>query len=105
MAVLELAYKRFGDEGYAWMLSLNPNREAYIRNGRPAFSYVALTHGESLPAQPKPPAAPRGLYPSMGFAMIRSDESPRYWTPGALAALLRLGPSLAHGHAGKLSLI
>src|SRR5438132_1882965 len=66
LAVVELAYKRFQDEGYAWMLSLDPNREAYIRNGRPAFSYVALTHGEPLPDQPKPPAAPSGIYPSMG---------------------------------------
>ncbi len=105
MAVLELAYKRFRDEGYAWLLSLDPNREAYIRNGRPAFSYVALTHGESLPAQLKPPAAPSGLYPSMGFAVIRSDESPRYWTAGGLAAVLRLGTSVGHGHNDYFSLI
>src|SRR5436190_3085900 len=64
MAVVELAYKRFQDEGYAWMLSPDPKREAYIRNGRPAFSYVALTHGEILPKQPAPPAAPCGIYPS-----------------------------------------
>src|SRR6185369_5429639 len=79
MAVLELAYKRFHDEGYAWILSLDPNREAYILKGRPAFSYVALTHGEPLPSQPQAPPAPSGLYPSMGFAVIRSDESPHYW--------------------------
>src|SRR5262249_8775075 len=28
MAVMEIAYKRFHDEGYAWLLSLDPNREA-----------------------------------------------------------------------------
>jgi len=105
MAVLELAYKRFRDEGYAWILSLDPNREAYIRNGRPAFSYVALTHGEPLPAQPQAPPAPSGLYPSMGFAVIRSDESPRYWTAGGLAAVLRLGASVGHGHEDYFSLI
>ena len=98
MAVLEVAYKRFHDEGYAWVLSLDPNREAYVSRGRPAFSYVALTHGEPLPKEPKPPAAPGGLYPSMGFAVIRSDESPRYWTTGGLAAVLRLGSSVGHGH-------
>src|SRR5262249_4487427 len=105
MAVLELAYKRYHDEAYAWMLSLDPNREAYIRDGRPAFSFVALTHGESLPSQPQPPAAPSGIYPSMGFAVIRSDESPRYWTTGGLTAVLRLGTSVGHGHNDYFSLI
>jgi hypothetical protein len=105
MAVLEVAYKRFHDEGYAWILSLDPNREAYIRKGRPAFSYVALTHGEPLPTHPQPPPAPSGLYANMGFAVIRSDESPRYWTTGGLAAVLRLGAAVGHGHADYFSLI
>jgi Alginate lyase/Heparinase II/III-like protein len=105
MAVLEIAYKRFHDEGYAWVLSLDPDRAAYVRRGRPAFSYVALTHGEPLPAQPQPPPAPGGIYDSMGFAVIRSDESPRYWTTGGLAAVLRLGTSVGHGHEDYFSLI
>ena len=105
MAVLELAYHRFHDEGYAWILSLDPDREAYIRRGRPAFSYVALTHGEPLPERPQPPAAPCGVYPSMGFAVIHSDESPDYWTNGGLAAVLRLGTSVGHGHEDYFSLI
>lgn len=105
MAVLEVAYKRFHDEGYAWVLSLDPNREATITRGRPAFSYVALTHGEPLPAQPHAPAAPSGLYPSMGFAVIRSDESPNYWSKGGLAAVVRLGTSVGHGHDDYFSLI
>src|SRR6185369_6347155 len=81
------------------------DREAYIHNGRPAFSYVALTHGQVLPDRPAPPAAPSGVYPSMGFAVIRSDESPRYWTSGGLAAVLRLGTSVGHGHNDYFSLI
>ena len=105
MAVLEVAYKRYRDEGYAWVLSLDPDRKAYVRGGRPAFSYVALTHGEPLPKQPPPPAAPGGVYPSMGFAVVRSDESPRYWTGGGLAAVLRLGAAVGHGHADYFSLI
>jgi hypothetical protein len=105
MAVLELAYKRFHDEGYAWILSLDPDREAYIRSGRPAFSYVALTHGESLPAKVAPPPAPSGVYPSMGFAVLRSDESPRFWTTGALSAVVRLGSQVGHGHEDYFSLI
>jgi hypothetical protein len=84
MAVLELAYKRYHDEATHGRCQLDPERKAYIGRGRPAFSYVALTHGESLPARPEPPPAPSGLYPSMGFAVIRSDESPRYWSAGGL---------------------
>jgi hypothetical protein len=105
MGVLEIAYKRFHDEGYAWMLSLDPNREAYISRGRPAFSFVALTHGDPLPKDPQPPAAPSAIYPNMGFAVIRSDESPSYWTTGGLAAILRLGTSVGHGHSDYFSLI
>jgi hypothetical protein len=105
MAVLELAYKRFHDEGYAWMLGLDPNREAYIGRGRPAFSYVALTHGERLPEHPAPPSAPSGLYESMGFAMLRSEETSRYWTNGGLSAVIRLGTSIGHGHDDYFSII
>jgi hypothetical protein len=104
-AVLEVAYKRYRDDGFAWILSLDPDRMAYISDGRPAFSYVALTHGEPLPAQPQPPPAPSGLYESMGFAVIRSDETPAYWTTGSLAAVLRLGTSVGHGHQDYFSLI
>jgi hypothetical protein len=105
LAVLEVAYKRYRDEGHAWVLSLDPGRAAYIRDGRPAFSYVALTHGEPLPLQPRPPSASSGVYESMGFAVIRSDESPGYWTAGGLAAVLRLGTSVGHGHQDYFSLI
>jgi hypothetical protein len=41
----------------------------------------------------------------MGFAVIRSDESPGYWTGGGLAAVLRLGTSVGHGHLDYFSLI
>jgi hypothetical protein len=105
LAVLEVAYKRFHDPGYAWVLSLDPERGAYIRDGRPAFSFVALTHGEPLPPQPQPPPAPSGLYEGMGFGVIRSDESPGYWTAGGLTALVRLGASIGHGHQDYFSLI
>ncbi len=41
----------------------------------------------------------------MGFAVIRSDESSRYWSAGGLAAVLRLGTSVGHGHDDYFSLI
>ena len=93
LAVLEVAYKRYHDEGYAWVLSLDPDREAYIRDGRPAFSYVALTHGETA-ARPAPAAA-GAERPVRGHG-VRRDPLRR------VAALLdgrRPGGGPAPGHA------
>jgi hypothetical protein len=100
---LELAYKRYRDPGYAWLLRLNPERDAYIDVSKSAgagkiWGYIALTHGEPLPDDPSPPAAPGGAYPGQGLAVLRADESARYWTSGSLAAVLRLGAAVGHGH-------
>jgi hypothetical protein len=102
---LELAYRHYKDPGYAWFLSLNPQRDTALIYGRAVWGYVALTHGLPLPAHPQPPAAPSGVYPKLGFAMLRADESPRYWTSGGLAAVLRLGTAVGHGHEDYYSLI
>src|SRR5262249_40707307 len=107
---LEIAYKRYKDPGYAWLLSLNPKRDQYIGSPgqggmRPVWGYIALTHGEPLPEKLTPPPAPGAIYPSQGFVMLRSDESPRYWTSGATAAVLRLGALVGHGHKDYSHLI
>ena len=104
-AELELAYKRYRDPGYAWLIGLNPKRDAYVDWGRSMWGYIALTHGEVLPTEATPPAAPSGVYPSQGFAMLRADESPGYWTSGAMAAVLRLGEAIGHGHKDYFSLV
>jgi hypothetical protein len=36
---LEIAYKRYKDPGYAWLLSLNPKRDANITYGRATWGY------------------------------------------------------------------
>ena len=102
---LELAYRRFQDPAYAWFISLNPKRDVNMNWGRALWGYVALTQGQPLPETVSPPPAPSGVYPGQGIAMLRSDESPQYWTSGALAALLRLGVSVGHGHKDYFSLI
>src|SRR5262249_21773786 len=66
---------------------------------------VALTHGEPLPEKVSPPAAPSGVYPGQGVAVLRSDESGRYWTGGGAAAVLRLGAAIGHGHNHYLHLL
>ena len=102
---LEIAYKRYKNPEYAWIISLNPKRDTYVSYGRAAWGYTALTHGVSLPEKLSPPPAPSGIYPSQGFAFLRSDESPDYWTSGAISALLMLGKWIGHGHNDYYSLI
>jgi len=102
---LEIAYKRYRDPAYAWLLRLSENRDSNVVYGRAVWGLLALTHGEPLPENPTPPPAPSGVYPSQGFALLRSDESPAYWTSGALAALVMLGKPIGHGHNDFYSLV
>ena len=102
---LEIAYQRYKDPGYAWLLSLNPNRDACINYGRAVWGYIGLIHGEPLPEKLTPPPAPGGVYPGMGFALLRADESPNYWSSGGLTAVVMLGKWLSHGHADDYNLI
>jgi len=101
---LEIAYKRYKDPGYAWLLRLNEQRDSRVTYGRAVWGYLGLTHGEVLPQDPTPQPAPSGLYPSQGFVFLRSDETPAYWTSGAMAALLMLGKPIGHGHNDFYSL-
>lgn len=105
LTCLELAYARYKEPGYAWMLSLPPDRNTPGWFGRTPFGYLALSHGEPLPDNPTPPPAPSGVYASQGFAMIRSDESPAYWNSGGLAALVTLGKTVGHGHNDHYELV
>jgi hypothetical protein len=107
---MELAYKRYRDPRYAWFLRLQPRRDAYVdssltgRSGK-IWGYVALTHGEPLPAHVEPPEAPSGVYSGQGIAVLHSDESPRYWDSRATSAVLRLGSAIGHGHKDYFHLI
>ena len=89
---LEIAYKRYKDPGYAWLLGLNPKRDANIVYGRATWGYIALTHGEPLPERPTPPPAPGGVYPGLGFALLRADHfAPRLFEqPGQILVIHRI---------------
>ena len=102
---LEIAYKRYRDPAYAWLLRFNESRDSNVTYGRAVWGLLALTHGEPLPENPTPPPAPSGVYLSQGFAFLRADESPAYWTTGALAALVMLGKPIGHGHNDFYSLV
>lgn len=97
---LELAYARYGESGYAWLLGLNRTRDASLFWGP-----VALTHGRPLPGKPEPPPAPSGVYPGQGLAVLRADETPRYWTSSAMAAVMRLSAAIGHGHKDYFELM
>src|SRR2546430_15888972 len=65
----------------------------------------------SLIAEPPPPAkiqlppAPSKVWPTYGLAMLRSDESPNYWTSGkAIAGCQIMSKGYVHGHADKFSI-
>jgi len=102
---LEIAYKRYKDPAYAWLLALNPARDAYVNYGRACLGYAALTHGEADLSAATPPPAPSAIYPTQGFAFLRADETPSYWTSGAMAAVVMLGNLVGHGHKDHYSLI
>lgn len=102
---LEIAYQRFKDPAYAWLLSLDPLRANYGAGHAFIWSFRAVTHGEPLPAKVSPPPAPCGVYPDQGQAILRADETPAYWTNGSIAASVMLGRRVEHGHADQYSLM
>ena len=88
------AYNVSGDSRYAAFLALLPDYKPSLLNRRP------------LPSKPVPlPAAPSKVWPSYGLAMLRSDESPAYWTSGdAIAVFQIMGQGYGHDHRDKFSL-
>ncbi|MBI3945177.1 MAG: alginate lyase family protein [Armatimonadetes bacterium] len=92
----ELAYLRYRDPAYAWVLAQNPERDSF---DQAVWGYLGLTHGVPLPERIDPPPAPSTLYPQTGLAMLRADESPAYWTSGSPAVSIRFGATRGVSHA------
>jgi hypothetical protein len=87
--------------------------EAYDLSGDPRYaSFLTLLSdyrptllGRTLPPHPKLPPAPSRVWPTFGVAMLRSEESPAYWTNGhSIAVLQRMTQSYGHGHADAFSI-
>ena len=92
--ILEQAYHVSRDPTYAWFLSQAPAR-------RPSLLY-----GEKVePGSVKAPPAPSSVFPEAGIAMLRSDESPDYWTNDAIAVLQMMGQGYGHDHNDKLMIL
>ncbi len=45
------------------------------------------------------------MYPQTGIALLRSDESPGYWTSAGLVAAEQMGRNYGHDHRDKLELL
>ncbi len=92
--VIEQAYYLTKDPKYAWFLSHSVERE-------PSFLY-----GEIIPyGSIEPPPAPSSIFPEAGIAMLRSDESPNYWTNGSIAVLQMMSRGYGHDHRDKMMII
>lgn len=101
-AKFEIAYKRYEDPDYAWVLRHNT-----ARNGRDVkfWGYLALTHGvPTLPSAPAP-AARSGTYPNMGIAMLMAEEGTGYWGSGSLAVFVRFGGICGHAHQDQFGIV
>lgn len=93
---LKLAFLRYRDSSYAWVLAQNPARDQW---DHALWGYLALTHGGDLPERVAPPAAPSSIFPANGMAMLRADESSSYWTSPGPAVSIRFGATrISHGH-------
>lgn len=81
------AYGLSGDPMYAGFLSFVPDYEPTL------FDRAAL------PSRAELPSAPSRVWPNFGVAMLRSEESPAYWSSNrSIAVLQRMTQDYGHGH-------
>jgi hypothetical protein len=70
--------------------------------------YVPTLYWGLEPIDPRsvtPPPAPSRVFPERGFAMLRADESPRYWESGSPAVALQFATLYVHYLADCFSLL
>jgi hypothetical protein len=87
------AYKASRDPRYGSLVSMIPG---YMPN---------LIDHPPLPAEIQLPSAQSNVWPTYGLAMLRSDESPNYWTSGkAIAVFQIMSKGYGHDHRDKFSI-
>ena len=101
--IVEIAYHAWKNPQHAYLLALNPRRDE--RLGWFEYLPVSLLLGETLPPEPRPAAMPSMVYPQTGIALLRSDESPAYWTSAGLVAVQQMGRNYGHDHRDKFELL
>ncbi len=88
---MEVGHRRFPDKGFGYFLAAmrEPGDEAYI----PSL-YFGLE--PVRPGDVAPPPAPSYLARERGFALLRADESPGYWSGPGPAVALQFGMYYVH---------
>ncbi|MFW6107159.1 MAG: hypothetical protein ACOC8A_00565 [bacterium] len=91
---LTAAWRATGDSLYAPFVAMVPD-------WRPS-----LLDRRTLPAKLEFPPAPSKIWPTYGLAILRSDESPHYWTSGkAIAVFQLMSHGYGHDHRDKFSIM
>lgn len=87
------SYNTSGDPGLAPFVAMVPDYRPNLLDRRP------------LPPKFDFPPAPSKVWPQYGLAMLRSDESPGYWTnPKAISVFQLMSQGYGHDHRDKFSL-
>jgi hypothetical protein len=87
----------------AYNASRDPHYGAFV-SMIPGYAANLVDH-PPLPAEIQLPAAPSKVWPSYGLAMLRSDESPGYWTNDkAIAVFQIMSKGYGHDHRDKFSI-
>jgi hypothetical protein len=87
------AHRASGTSRYAPFLEMIDGYQADLWERRP------------LPKETQLPTAPSKIWPDFGLAMLRSDESPDYWTSGrAIAVFHIMSQGYGHDHRDKFAI-
>ena len=87
----EIGHKLWPDAGFDYFLAQMRSPDEKVYNPTLFFGLEPID-----PAKVSPPAAPSGVYEQRGIAMLRADESPKYWEGPRPAVGLRLAEPYAH---------
>ncbi len=91
---LMAAYNASRDPRYGTFVSMIPGYKPNLIDQPPAPSKIQML------------AAPSRVWPTFGIAMLRSDESPSYWTSGkAISVFQIMSKGYGHDHRDKFSII
>jgi len=87
----------------AYNASRDPRYGAFVAM-IPGYTPNLIDH-PPLPAKIQLPPAPSKVWPTYGLGMLRSDESPNYWTSGkAIAVFQIMSKGYGHDHRDKFSI-